>query len=497
MMGMSYKMKSVILLMILSLSTWASAQYHVTATGTSEGDGSIDSPWDLSTALTATETVVGGDTVFVHGGTYVGCFDCNISGSPGANVVVLPYNKETVILDGNDTSLSGPHEIINVLGDHVTIRDFIFTNSNPNRYEPTLITSAIYVHGDYVSIINNIIHDNCGNAIGLWADASETICHGNIVFYAGWIKTNSSTGYGMYLQGEIGEKYISNNVIVKGSAVGVHAYGEGGAVTGLNFKDNVFINNSAIGSDDGIPNGYNFFIGQESRPPDKITLDGNVFYTDGIVTGNVKMGYAGVGGEILRFTNNYIVGGNQLIEFSPWIHLDVLSNTFIDGLDYFFIVRMKNEYTDVESNEYYGAQASDVPFYNVDQQQQFAEWQASGFDLNGSLSIDYPSNNVIKIIKNDYEYGRAQISVFNYKQLNSVEVDLSSVLAMGDSYYIYDVENLFAAPVASGTYMGAGVDIPVDQTSVAIPLGVGSPGFTVPEHTDILFGSYLLICHSI
>ena len=42
--------------------------------GTSEGNGSLENPWDLQTALYATENIKPGDTLWLHEGVYNGRF---------------------------------------------------------------------------------------------------------------------------------------------------------------------------------------------------------------------------------------------------------------------------------------------------------------------------------------------------------------------------------------------------------------------------------------
>ncbi|HEX5439231.1 MAG TPA: Ig-like domain-containing protein, partial [Gemmatimonadaceae bacterium] len=54
--------------------------YYVAVDGSSGGDGSQGRPWDLRTALAQPGAVGAGDTIWVRGGTYRGCFTSQLSG---------------------------------------------------------------------------------------------------------------------------------------------------------------------------------------------------------------------------------------------------------------------------------------------------------------------------------------------------------------------------------------------------------------------------------
>src|SRR5262245_17788659 len=75
------------------------AEFHVTPAGSPKGTGSMAQPWDLATALAATETVKPGDTVWIHAGSYRGGFVSRLRGSPDAPVVVRGRRRERVTVD--------------------------------------------------------------------------------------------------------------------------------------------------------------------------------------------------------------------------------------------------------------------------------------------------------------------------------------------------------------------------------------------------------------
>ena len=81
------------------MATWIASP-----TGTAGGDGSANSPWDITTALEdKTATVDPGDTIYLRGGTYTvpAGIDVNLVGEEGNPVIIKPYPGESVTIDGN------------------------------------------------------------------------------------------------------------------------------------------------------------------------------------------------------------------------------------------------------------------------------------------------------------------------------------------------------------------------------------------------------------
>jgi len=82
-----------------------------------------------------------------------------------------------------------------------------------------------------------------------------------------------------------------------------------------------------------------------------------------------------------------------------------------------------------------------------------------------------------------YVAGRGHIIIYNWSMAASVPVDLSSVLTAGDSFAVWNVQDLFAAtPVLSGTYTGGTVTLPMAGVTPPPPLGgTRMPPRTAPE----------------
>ena len=113
------------------------------------------------------------------------------------------------------------------------------------------------------------------------------------------------------------------------------------------------------------------------------------------------------------------------------------------------------------------------------------------------LAAQYPGNefretgaaNKVVVRTNKYDKGRGHVVVFNWEHAKEVRVDLPPGLVdTGATYELRDVRNLAATPVASGTYEGGALTVPMADLTVAAPVG-WQP---VPAHTAPEFAAFLL-----
>ena len=92
-----------ILLLILASAPIHAATYHVSQAAANASDddaGTLDAPW--LTVNKAAQTLVAGDKVIVHAGTYREHVDPQNSGAPGAPIIYEAAEGEEVILTGAD-----------------------------------------------------------------------------------------------------------------------------------------------------------------------------------------------------------------------------------------------------------------------------------------------------------------------------------------------------------------------------------------------------------
>ena len=101
------------------------------------------------------------------------------------------------------------------------------------------------------------------------------------------------------------------------------------------------------------------------------------------------------------------------------------------------------------------------------------------------------SGQAVFVRPNAYEPGRANITIYNWGKATSVAVSLAAAgLASGDNFEVRDTQNFYGAPVATGTYAGAPIPIPMTGLTAADPVAnaLRGPGHTAPE-----FGAFVLL----
>jgi hypothetical protein len=144
------------------------AEYHVTPGGAAAGDGSMQAPWDLNTALNSGEVVGPGDTIWVHAGTYGDGgplpFESNLYGATDQPVIVRQAPGERATIDGG----------IAAYGGWTWFWDLEITNSRPQRSvqseagTPDARVSGLFMAGAGHRAINLVVHNTGHPGIGFW-----------------------------------------------------------------------------------------------------------------------------------------------------------------------------------------------------------------------------------------------------------------------------------------------------------------------------------------
>jgi phosphodiesterase/alkaline phosphatase D-like protein len=96
------------------------ASFYVALNGSPSGNGNINSPWNLQTALNQPSVVQPGATIYLRGGTYNGKFTSNLNGTSTAPITVRSYPGEMAKIDGYlHSTLAGA--LAAAAGDPVTV----------------------------------------------------------------------------------------------------------------------------------------------------------------------------------------------------------------------------------------------------------------------------------------------------------------------------------------------------------------------------------------
>jgi len=400
--------------------------WYVTPNGSSGGSGTATSPWSLSTAVNGGNgKVQPGDTIWVRGGTYVGTYSTNLNGTASAPIIVRAYPGERVVLDGNDGS---SNDGFVAHGSYTWYWGFELMNSDPTRVFSVISSSSrpdvVTNNATHTKFINFVVHDG-GVAFYTYTAMADVEIYGAIIYNNGWQASDRGHGHGLYLKNDVGPVVARDNVLFNQFGYGIHIYTDGGA--GL-------LNNiSAIGNisfDNGslASTGPSAEIGNLGQPPaNNLVITNSMTYVAPSVGGsNLVLG----SGDGLTATGNYVIGGNGISQGS-WTNATIANNTVI------------------------------------------------------------PSNatqTVVSIRPNAYEPGRAFVAVYNGAGLGTVTVDPSGVLQPGASYTVRNVQDLFGTPVASGTYGGGSITIPIIAVPPPVPIGITS----LAPSTGIAFNVFVV-----
>lgn len=424
-------------------------QYYVAPNGSASGDGSLENPWDLATALAQPPAVKPGDTVWLRGGTYRGTFLSRLTGAAGQPIAVRQYPGERASLDGAGVSGS----ILLVEGAWVTFRDFEVMssrNDNPDGGQQTR-PEGVTIRAPHASFVNMVVHDT-GQGFGFWVAAEDAEIYGCLIYYNG----TSQVDHGVYAQNRYGTKRLADNVIFRNYGFGIHAYTTNTWIDNITIEGNTSFVNGKLNP--STPYKSNILIGSGKGAASHCTsspqvaqhprlLDNQTYHPLSQGGRELDLGYS-AGSCNPTATGNYLVGDTTLTLGPAFGTISISGNTF------------------------YGS--------------------TSGFDSSGYANNTYlssrPTGAVVFVRPNQYEPGRAHITVYNWDLFPSVEIELRSILTPGRSFEIRDAQNFFGRPVLSGTYDGGSVTLPLGGLVPAKPIGQSAPDPTGPE-----FNAFVLL----
>ena len=422
--------------------------FYVSPNASAGGTGTLGNPWQLQTALDHPAVVQPGDTIWLRGGTYNSPpYTGKLVGSSASPIIVRQYPGERAILDGN---YNGNENTLTVKGSYAWYWGFEIFNSDPTRWtndgeNPPRRGEGIVQTGDGTRLINLIVHDTSQGVITS-ETATDARIYGCLLYYNGYDSPDRGHGHGIYAQ-NLGStpKQIYDNIIFEQFGWGIHAYGEGGHLDNFDFQGNISFNNG------GLSGGYhaNILVGglQVATNPKLIA---NYTYNTDHQNKN-DLGYA-AGCTSPQVKDNYFAS-HEAIDVNNCSSMTITGNTF------------------------YGL---------------ISGFSQTGFPDNTYYPNSNPPTGVKVFVRpNAYESGRAHIAVYNWDLDPSVSVDLSSVLAPGASYVVRNAQNPFGAAVASGTYGGGSISLPMTGLSAAPPVGAAPPPATGPEFQVFILTSTL------
>jgi hypothetical protein len=437
---------------------------YVSVDGSSGGDGSWERPWDLSTALAHPAAVEPGDTIWLRGGTYRGCYTSRLSGSSGSPIVVRQYPGERATIDGQGCA----NETFIVGGSWTYYWGFEVMNSDPDRFNAR--KAGVRVNSaPNTKFINLVVRDS-GNGFAFWSQARDSEIYGAILYNNGWQGVRGH-GHGIYTQNSAGVKVIEDVISFNNFSTGMKAYGSGNAfVRGYRFLGNVAFNAGSIST---TGKEWNILIGQESggNGLSDIVASQNVAWHSEAITRSFNLGYNSVNEDVVA-EGNYVTGPFDVWQFRS---ATVRNNTVYSATSRVMELRLASGQSTsgygFGGNQYFGGSTS-TPFRYAGQNLTFANWRSTtGLDAGSSHTSSQPTGTRVIVRPNRYEAGRANVVVINWSRQGTVQADLSGVLQPGDTYEVRNAQDFYAAPVVSGTYGGGSVTLPMTGLSVAQPVG--------------------------
>lgn len=463
-------------------------EYFAAPNGSEAGDGSMNNPWDLHTALGKFKVVKPGDTIWLRGGRHGSgggtIFNSLVKGTENKPVLIRQYPGEHAIVDGG----------IMAYGEWTWFWGFEITNSSLERdTEGINRPFGLDMVNRGQKAINLVIHNVGHPGIGFWEyveDGGEI--YGCLIWGVGLYDPkflgNAPRGSGIYAQNEIGTRRIEEVITFRNFTTGMKAYAEEGFVNGFLLEGNVSFNNPD----------RNLFFSGEVNPVKNLQLINNFTYRDRKdAIDSVDIGYPKRDQQDAILQNNYFVSGTNSdgAFFSKYFRNLRFSGNVLVSPETFVNWLPAAEAGAVvwDDNTYFGGSRN--PFKINGRSTSLQDWkERTSFDQNSRLNTDYPTGSWVFVRPNLYDRDRAHVVIYNWDLHDSVAVDLSSFLRPGDPYILLDAQNYFGKPVVEGTYVGSQVLVPMNLTEVS-PI-IGNVTHYRNEHTAPEFGVFILLRNS-
>ncbi|HMJ23955.1 MAG TPA: hypothetical protein VK513_18705, partial [Terriglobales bacterium] len=448
--------------------------------------------WDLQTALYQPGSVLPGDIIWVRGGVYgngQGIFYSRLVGTSAAPIIVRQFPGERATINGwlqIGCCDQDPHPS---QGAYVWFWGLEFASSVTDRTGypsgQSAILDAIDTFAPGSKLINNTVHDS-RLGISMWKEAIGAEAYGNVIYFNGFQASDRGHGHGFYVQNATGTMNIANNIVFDQFDNGLQFYGSGAAFEkNLLVQGNISFNNGSISTNSAMADDVIFV---NTNGVSGVQLLNNYFYfTPQIGRGYNEMGWPGPNQDIV-VKGNYFIGGFQPVVIADWDSVVFQNNTvYTDEYLMAFATTNTPQGYVWDNNSYYG---NGIFGYNGSGTF-LGGWQGwTGFDLHSTWSPQAPTGTWTFVEPNKYETGRANIAIYNWSLAPTVSVNVTGAITPGTRYQVLDAQNYFGPPVASGTYDGTPISIPMTGLVVATPNGsVPTP----PVHTAPQFGAFVLI----
>jgi parallel beta-helix repeat protein len=325
-------------ILILSINTYAGIFVAVSGNDTT-GNGSLGSPY--RTFSRASYAAAPGDTIWVRGGTFISRQSVNgNNGAMGQRINIMPYNNETVILDGTLSGINEYQGLLSVSRHFYSISRIRIINSPGYGIYYSgcnnLIITECEVHCSYSCIIrgwgNNDTIENCICTNNVLKNENGALC----LLGQGW-PAGVSCGYDN--TGAI----VSRNLVLRNNKVS-RTWGEGVYLIGCldcvvenNEIFNNFSVNLGIGRSREITacNNYIYTSNDSLNRPDNNTRANGIYLAN-----EMAVPVNGFFADSIIIANNIVAGCRNGIRFwldpsntsdsNIYSHVGIYYNVFSD-----------------------------------------------------------------------------------------------------------------------------------------------------------------------
>jgi hypothetical protein len=467
--------------------------FYADDNGSPSGNGTIGSPWDLSTALAKPNTVIGaGDTLYLLGGTYYahlatgGRFTSSLQGSSWSNsgyVVIRNNPGDLAILEGSGLNGNDNNEVLRLTGSYVEVLGLVVRDSyGTNRTDPRphlIVNSA-----SHTRYRNLVVHDG-GDAFYNFPTRTDVTIEG-CVFYNNGFVGDALPDHAIYVRSNASAAdpiRIRHNIIFNQFGYGVHAYadasGDGGNVNYVYVDTNIVFNGGALGS----TGKANIIVGAGSGS----TATGNRIignYTYKSVSGtNLLVGYSTYQQGSIEVSGNYAALGDLVLDSRRWTSASYTGNTFIGTSQ--MVNVFDNSGITWSGNTH--SRNTSAYAWTYGSPLQFAPWKEAVGAVNDQSAPEPPSNNVVEV--RGVVSGRANVVLYNWSNSGTFTFTPPAThFSPGDALEVRHVFDMFGTPVATGTCCNA-IEVTVNNTTPPNPYGM-TPGSAPSPGTQ--FAAYVV-----
>lgn len=532
--------------------TPVSYDFFVSPTG-GTGAGSFESPWSLAYAAgTGAGTAQGdgklpttGARIAVRGGTGGTQVKYNVStiafaahGSIGSGVD-NPDGK--LIWEGYRSSTYAVPERACIFGTATDSSDYCWINGDyqwflclenahdwVNRDNGANGGANFWIRStiDGTKIAHCDLHDG-GNGVFADANGSNSATNGRVDIYAncirnqGWNQTGSpsSSAHGMYLHHKsaaAGRMRVEENIMGSTFALCCQLYdaAAAGHVEDIDYNGNVHFNAGVLSSAPWPTDQPMLVLGGEQALVSILAADNFFYWPTGYGDECIIASYrasAAVANGVLTILRPYCVGGgsgygmvNIRGHFGTQSNLTLQDGVFKDGnVGNRGMIRISdpnavsgfnisgNTWIRDSANSAWASNNSGSFSTENIVRKNFANWKTdTGLSSPGTTQSSDPTSTIVFVRPTTRFYsGIGNVIYYNWANLTNIPVDLSTILAVGDSYAVYDNRDPWNS-VLTGTYAGGTVNFPNTQVTDPTPIG-GLPASAAPA-TAPFFNAFVV-----